>query len=296
MIDMEKYKRRIMNIDKEVKVKKNIRNSIIVFNLYVCIGVIALVLFLVGIIGLINETNNGRILYGIGMGILLLDIIMLLSYETLDPLKNYSINDKVFIYLNILYENLDNKNKVKSVFKKQYLFRIVKKVNSQFYIIKRNIEDTFIFRDENYKYYTKYLDKFVLLFHGKDYQNENFIRVEEIRKCIFKIINIYEFNIVNEFVNEDLDLNFKEIRVEKIEDLIKNIDFILAEDVKYNNDFKTNVNSKSKFSIKLLLLVFLNIMPVIFIAFNKNDIISFIFTVYSPIMSVNIWAWTNRSK
>ncbi|MCB2360291.1 hypothetical protein [Clostridium estertheticum] len=299
MIDMEEYKRKIMNSNTEKKVKKNIRNAILITGLYYFFGVISAVLFIVGIVELINKSTNGAIFYGLGILVLISDIIMLLSYDTFDPLRTYSINDKLFIYLTIFNEN-SRKDRIKgrSTFKKQYLFYTVKKMNIQLYKIKYNIENTFIFRDENYKYYTKYLDKFILLFNGKDYENEYFIRADEIQDCIEKIISLYEFNIFNEIINEycNSNSNYKEVKVKKIENLIKDIDFILKEDDKHNHDFKSNSNFKSKFSIKLLFLIILDIMPLIFLALKKDSIISFIFTVYFPIMSVNIWTWTNKSK
>ena len=301
MIDMNKYKKKILHTDREKKVKNNIGWSIIVFNLYICFFLIALIVLLIGLFGIANKTNYGWSLYFVGMLIIILDVIILMGYESYDPLKEYSTNDKLFIYLAILNESL-GAYKIKSPrlrFKGQYLFYTARMVNKQMYKIQNNIENTFIFRDENYKYYEKFLDQFHLLLQSKNYKN----KIQEIQKCIADIISIYELNIVNEFVNEDCSFNDRESRINKIEALYARISDILVSDIDSNDDSRTLYILKNDKQLKIeaiskiIFIIILNIMPFTFIKHYVGYIespvalVGLLFTIYPSIIALSVKVW-----
>lgn len=258
MIDMDRYMTRVINKKDEAKAKKNIIRRAIIFYVFILITIISLILILFGVYCVFNKDNTWIYYYTIGTIVIVVNIITLMIFDSIDPVRNYSLNDKILIYLDILKNELTSYNPQITGFKKFYNdekinFMIIS-INRQFYGLKESIENSFIYRDDKFKSYVENIDNIIILFRNAKENN-----YDKICNIIQEIINIYEICVINEFKDLDCKVNFSVIRNNKIKKLRDNVNDILNNKVTNSGNNKIKgIKSKEKivnFSIAMVTVV-----------------------------------------
>lgn len=295
MINMNKYIDKIANEDTKKKVNNNITQSTIIFYVYVLIALFSAIMIILGCgIYTINKNINGAYYYIIGIVCMVLDLAMLVIFDSIDPLKDFILNDKILIYLRILKDQLNlykpQKIKIIKIVKDQKIHFTTVKLNRQLYKLKENIENTFIYRDNMYKNYINEINDIISMLKNVRKINDDY---SEICNVIEQIINAYEFSIISEFIDEECKINYITIRNERIKDLNKDIVNILDNTL---NKSECNQNKFNDISFKFrknfvnvsIMLVIASIIIILIFVKGLSDTQKII-AIVGGFITINTW-------
>lgn len=286
---MQFYKNKIIGLKKETEVNKKIKNYVLIAYAYIFSFVIGSVIVLAGMISILLNCTKGWIFYGLGLGILVFDILVLLIFDSKDPLSGYTVNDKLFIYLDIL-KNECIINKSNELLHKQKIVVIIGRINLYLNEIENNIENCFVFRDDNHKLYINVIEKIRMLFKQKGSMlacsNEN----NEFQDYIADIICLYGRTLTNDFCNENCSVNNNEPRYKEIIDLLTKTDNIYNESKEFDSKEKEKLNFKFHmvhgFIPKIMTLIAIIFITIIITIFTGSTMVNQISTIISSICSI----------
>ncbi|MBU3127237.1 hypothetical protein LGL55_13465 [Clostridium tagluense] len=237
MINMDEYYNKIIDVKTEIKIKKTIKLNMCVNVIYTIVLFITIVLMVFGFIQIINK--NDPTFYSIGLVGIIIDIIVLLYANAREPLKGHNANDKVYVYMRFLRNEIVNisLSKKNSLNQSLKINILIIRVNRQLHIIEDNIKNAFIFQTIDYNEKVNLIGRIISILREKAINLVEEKKTEKLRLLIDSIISLYGYTIFNELINDDRwkkILSDRDCKIKEVENLIDELEKIEVDEVNSN--------------------------------------------------------------
>lgn len=299
MFKLEHYRNKILTISDKANYKWKINRNVVFIYLGLLVVITIVLLLLVSFVYMFFDNSNYRWFLGYFYGGFSLAAVLLMFADKNDVLKKHSLNEKLFILVSFLEEEL-NKDKVKHFTRIRFNY-IVSRIIRNLYILEQHMNNRFIFlTDKNESILIEKIINFMQF-------NIHFLlrqkKVEEINKVLQLVNELYALSTYNQIIyspNEEKLSKDVQFRYEELDSLLEGITSMVDSDKNEKPTMMNKISYIVKRSIqakwfKVAIFIFLNISIFCLMVLYKDityipaivTVIAFSFGVLSLMLQTN---------